>query len=188
MYQRKSGDPWTIGGNTTFLMAVLAVFLPIEKCHMTVVAGDDSVVFSRDVLPDVTTHITDVFNLEAKMFSYKYPYFCSKFLLRVEGRYYFVPDPLKIVTKLGRHDLVNFEHAEDYRVSLLDLVKCYRDVRVMTELNEAMCERYPYLKGDWMVAFTAILELASNPNAFKKLFFCPEGGILCKDPKRPTLK
>lgn len=76
-------------------------------------------------------------NLEVKMFKFGVPYFCSKYLVPVEiYDFKFVPCPLKLLIKLGRNDLKNFDHVEKFRISLIDLTKDYSDCQTqsMTEL------------------------------------------------------
>ena len=57
------------------------------------------------------------FNLGVKMVKKKNVHFCSKFLVPVMDRWVFFPDPLKLLTKLGRHDAQNYEHLEEYHSS-----------------------------------------------------------------------
>lgn len=74
-----------------------------------ILAGDDSVIFfneSNFISYDPSPVVTDLFNLECKLLNrYNVPYFCSKFLVITDNLLYFVPDPLKFVTKLGRRDM-----------------------------------------------------------------------------------
>lgn len=57
--------------------------------------------------------------------NYEYMYFCSKFMLTIGNQFVLIPDPLKIVSKFGRHDLVNPDHVEEYRVSCMDLFSVF---------------------------------------------------------------
>lgn len=108
-YQRKSGDASTFFGNTLVLMAVLLACYDIDDVLLMILAGDDSVIFfneSNFISYDPSPVVTDLFNLECKLLNrYNVPYFCSKFLVITDNWLYFVPDPLKFVTKLGRRDM-----------------------------------------------------------------------------------
>ena len=100
-YQRKSGDASTFIGNTLFGMAVICLCLDLSLSKF-------------DIMHDRNEICAMLFNLESKFFrSYKYPYFCSKFLIPIDGQFYLIPDPLKLITKFGRHDLVNHDHVEE---------------------------------------------------------------------------
>lgn len=74
---------------------------------------------------------------------FKNYYFCSKFFVHNETNWYRVPDPLKLISKLVRKDLVNFEHAEQHHISLIDLLKPFSDARLNDLLSVAVNERYP---------------------------------------------
>ncbi len=71
-------------------------------------------------------------------------------------RYILLPDPIKLLTKLGRHDLVDWDHAEEYRISLLDLTQDYRDIRLHDQLTLAVEERYRCSIGNITPMLTAI--------------------------------
>lgn len=84
MYQRKSGDASTFIMNTTYAMGVTAVLFDLK----------DNFVIDRDR----NRECASLFNLESKFFrSYRFPYFCSKFLITIDSRSFFVPDPLFFV-------------------------------------------------------------------------------------------
>lgn len=101
-YQRKSGDASTFFGNTLITMIVLACVCNMSSVVLAVFAGDDSLLWFLEDLRNIFDMLSKLFNLEAKVMYYENAYFCSKFLLYDDDRYYFVPDPLKLVSKLGR--------------------------------------------------------------------------------------
>lgn len=114
-YQRKSGDASTFTMNTFYLMAMLATLLPIEDSKLACFSGDDSLILGDEQFNVNLSSITAIlFNMESKFFrKYKYNYFCSRFVLQdAEGYVKLIPDPVKLVTKFGRHDVVNWEHLE----------------------------------------------------------------------------
>ncbi|APG77795.1 RdRp [Wuhan house centipede virus 1] len=161
-FQRKSGDASTFILNTVFLMGVISHEIPIGSLDIIDLNNYRSIdVFAL------------LFNLEVKMFSYNFPYFCSKFLLKIRGRWIFCPDPLKLFVKLGRSDLVNEKHVEFYRVSFSDNVRCYEDPEICSAVSFAMRERY-CLKNDISYLLGSLPSLA-KPSEFKKLFYIKDG-------------
>lgn len=98
-----------------------------------------------------------------------------------------VPDPLKLVSKLGRKDLVNFDHVEEYRVSLLDLLKPYSDAKLNHLISEAVYERYKGAPQDLSAVCTAINKLVSDKELFASLYYTTDSDILCTDASRPKL-
>lgn len=157
MFQRKSGDASTFLGNTLFLMSVISYVVPLSALSTINVRDyQDAYLFGS------------LFNLEVKFFLYDYMYFCSKFLLRVDCRWYFVPDPVKLVCKLGRHDLVNPTHVECYRVSVADTVLDYSNYAVCGALASAISERYSILYD--MTHFLNSLSTVSDEAFFNTLY------------------
>nr|QWC36485.1 ORF1 [Bemisia tabaci nege-like virus 3] len=130
-YQRKSGDASTFLGNTLFLMGVLSYVFPFRNLH-----GID---YDGYMKPQTYNY---VFNLEVKFFRYNVPYFCSKFLIRTFDGWRMVPDPVKLVCKLGRHDLVNETHVECYRISISDHLDGFVYTDVANDVAVALSERY----------------------------------------------
>lgn len=182
LYQRKSGDASTFFGNTLVLMAVLAFIFDIK---FGIFAGDDSILWTED---DVDRNLLCglIFNLESKFYKYVFSYFCSKFLVNVSNKYYFIPDPLKLITKLGRHNIVNWEHLEQYRISCMDLVKDYNNYFIHDEITKAFNERYS-CNEDLGYIMSTIYNLVHNKLDFQSMFFVAPGEILSKDPSLPTL-
>lgn len=67
--------------------------------------GDDSLVFFREEanVPDASDKLSKIFNLTAKIqANFKSMYFSSKFLIKADKRWIFIPDPVKTAVKLGR--------------------------------------------------------------------------------------
>lgn len=190
-YQRKSGDASTWCGNTVFLKFVIAYLYDLTGCPLVLFSGDDSLILGGQPRVEVVESVAALLlNLEAKIYSkYVYPYFCSKFLLFNGYEVIFVPDPLKLVTKLGRPSLVNWEHAEDYRVSIADLVTDYASPHNHQVMTNALVERYAILHppGTFSAVFSTIVTLVSDSELFKKLFYSLPTDVLCMDPSRPSL-
>nr|UTQ79656.1 replicase protein [Myzus persicae nege-like virus 1] len=186
-YQRKSGDASTYFGNTVVLMGIISTLYDITGCTMGLFSGDDSLLVGGDIHEDRNFMCANLFNLESKMFKYRDSYFCSKFLLNVDGFFRLIPDPLKVVTKLGRRDLVDYVHVNEYRTSYCDLLKDYEDITICDVLNRAINERYRNNIHDHSFALAAIYNLVSDEKKFSELYYIAEGTILIDDPSRPKL-
>lgn len=189
-FQRKSGDASTFFGNTMVLLAVLVACYNIDDVELLLAAGDDSVIFFREgivVRDDPSLMVADLFNLECKLLDkYEHPYFCSKFVVIVDNWIHLVPDLLKFVTKLGRRDLVNAAHVEEYRVSCLDSMKGLFNEDIIPYLNECLNERYGGFIGDATKVIRVINTYVSDSALFASLYVS-EGLQLCEDPSRPKL-
>lgn len=177
-YQRKSGDAGTWRLNTLFELAVLMRSFNLEKLLqddkcVILCSGDDSLIFLESIPRYTDTIIGSmqyVYNLEAKRMSFDIPYFCSKFLINSVNGWIFVPDLLKLIIKLGRSDLVDFVHVEEYRVSFLDNLYYYKDFINYQYISAAIRDRYKVI-GDFDVVYEALLSVASTESAFKKLYY-----------------
>nr|QVG74709.1 RNA-dependent RNA polymerase [ssRNA positive-strand virus sp.] len=142
-YQRKSGDASTFIGNTLFLIAVICDLVPLDQLLMGLFSGDDSLLIGYNLSKyKDTQHFALKFNLEIKFLNFHYSYFCSKFLIPVNSKWAFIADPLKLLTKIGRNDLVNFNHVEEYRISVGDTVKQFKSFNVCVQVAKALKERY----------------------------------------------
>lgn len=96
--------------------------------------------------------------------------------MEVDGLWHFVPDPIKLITKLGRSDLVNETHLFEYFVSVSDTVSAYSSPKVCRELAKAVCERYNISK-DFSYVFHSLYSL-HDFETFKKFFFIPNNAKL----------
>lgn len=144
MFQRKSGEASTLLGNTLFTLGVLLLVFPKESIKFLVVAGDDSVVWfdRRKVnVESSTEYLSNLVNLETKEFVYDYTYFCGKYLIPATYTWFFVPDPIKLAVKLGRRDVLDYDHLEEYRVSTYDNFKLLCSVEALILVDEAIKER-----------------------------------------------
>lgn len=68
-------------------------------------------------------------------------YFCSKYFVHDGNLWFVVPDPVKLLVKLGRSDLANYTHVEEYRTSLMDLTRVYDYKNISHMMNLAIAER-----------------------------------------------
>nr|QKW94174.1 polyprotein [Varroa jacobsoni virus 4] len=176
VFQRKSGDAATFFGNTVYLMAMMSKVVDLTDSY-GLFSGDDSLLFNRsvDLCRGVPEKLACNYNMEAKVLTYKSLYFCSKFLIPgVNGRWYFVPDPVKLLVKLGRKDLKNFSHVEQYRISYVDLVNLYTDPFVYPALNQSVCDRYRESRTDvkdFYYMFAMIQAYVRDPDSFRQLYY-----------------
>nr|UZH43554.1 hypothetical protein 1 [Feitosa virus] len=159
--QMESGSAATYFGNTCFCAAVVLSCLDLDDYTYTPKFEKFSLMF----------------NLEVKEFSYANPYFCSKFVIVDEYHIKFLPDPIKILIKLGRSDLKNFVHVKEFHTSLKDLVSQYKCVMDMSVVSAAIRERYgfPY---DCTYLIQNLIDVINNDNLFSKLFYCKPGDVL----------
>ncbi|APG77682.1 hypothetical protein [Hubei virga-like virus 12] len=185
-YQRKSGNASTYLGNTIVLMVVIASLFNMDDVELGLFSGDDSLLLSKTKIADRNHECANLFNLESKFFNYKYSYFCSKFILNIDGYFKIIPDPLKILIKFGRSDLVNYQHLEDYRISTKDLLILYNDANIDEKLGNAMRERYK-LTMDVTYLIENILAFVNDKEKFKTLFYIEHNAIISRDPSRPNL-
>lgn len=187
-YQRKSGDASTFFGNTMCLAAVVLACYDVDFISLGVFAGDDSVLWYDGPRVDPSTIMADLFNLESKLLmSFSVPYFCSKFILIVDRVLYMVPDLLKLITKLGRRDMNNFDHVEEYRVSCCDAVRPLLNEHLMCALSAGVHERYGGEIVDCRKAVRIIKSLVSNRFKFRQLYVMEDGMNLCMDPSRSAV-
>ncbi|APG77660.1 RdRp [Hubei virga-like virus 17] len=185
-YQRKSGDAATFFGNTIVLMAILATVYDLTDAY-GMFAGDDSLLFSDVKFNYGYKELAEMFNLESKLLVFNWPYFCSKFLLNVGGKWKVVPDPLKLVTKLGRFDLVDFEHRKEYKISYGDLSKIFGDASFYEQLSCAVCDRYKVRYRDFSHVFYTLFRLGEDDELFNSLYYLKSGDVLNIQPCRPNL-
>lgn len=171
-YQRKSGEGNTFFGNTICTMAAMS--LVYNNFIFGVFAGDDSyLILNNEPETDVSSVLSNILNFETKVFSFKNAYFCSKFLLRGKTMWYFVPDVLKVVNKLGRGDVLDFEHLEEYRVSLADNLKTICNEECVTLLVEALSERYNSSYDSRFLIYD-LINLVNDKEQFANVFYEPE--------------
>jgi len=189
--QRKSGDAATYPGNTIILLIVITVVLRDIKIYCILFSGDDSLIFVDEEVDinDIIIKFMYMFNFEAKLLNFKISkYFCSKFVISDDnGNIRFVPDPVKLITKLGRHDLVNWEHVEQYRISFYDNIIDTNDHSICDNLLLAVNERYNINLRDVKLLLGSLYSIASSRDEFAKLYYEPFGANLCHDVSLPGL-
>lgn len=96
-------------------------------------------------------------------------YFCGRYILRQDRYLRLLPDPLKIITKLGCKAIKDWDHLEEFRVSLFDMACEYKNSFGFDVLESAVKESFPKAEG-CNVAFCAIYKFLSNKYLFRTLF------------------
>nr|AYP67558.1 RNA-dependent RNA polymerase [Ingleside virus]UJQ88144.1 MAG: RNA-dependent RNA polymerase [Ingleside virus]UJQ88146.1 MAG: RNA-dependent RNA polymerase [Ingleside virus]UJQ88152.1 MAG: RNA-dependent RNA polymerase [Ingleside virus]UJQ88154.1 MAG: RNA-dependent RNA polymerase [Ingleside virus] len=172
-YQRRSGDSMTFFGNTLFLMATLADTFELRDA-LAMFSGDDSLIFSPAPLDRsrASDTLAISFNLESKLLEYSTPYFCSKFLVALPcDRWVVVPDVMKVVIKLGRHDLQALHLVEEYRRSCADLLQPLSNSYIYPALDQCVIERYKVPLTSLSSLYSALHHLVTDPKMFASLYY-----------------
>lgn len=188
--QQRSGQAFTFPGNTIITMAAMCMIIDMSTVFGALFSGDDSVIFAPNehrAREDNSARLADLFNFEGKLEQWKHYNFCSKFLLSVNGKIKFAPDFVKLLSKLGRKDLVDSRHVEDYRVSLMDLTKVMDDRDTARELSNALNERYS-CNSDWSYTIAQVISIINDKQAFHNLWYRADGDIPFKGHLRPDLE
>ena len=92
-----------------------------------------------------------------------------------------------MVKKLGRSDLRDAQHVEEYRRSLADLCRPLGDTLIYQELSAALCERYGVPERDFSYQFATLYTVVNDPTLFSQLYYFNPGDRLLSDPSRPKL-
>lgn len=190
-YQRKSGEATTFSGNTLVAICVMLAVIDIDDIVLMLAAGDDTAIYLKPGVEfsDSSALVADLFNLECKLLEcYEVPYFCSKFLISTPDWTYFVHDLLKFVTKLGRHDMSNYTHVENYRVSCVDTMSSLFNPVVASGLTAGLRERYHCTLVDVTKVLAVLRTLCHDPCKFAALYLLDRGVILCDDPSASKLR
>lgn len=118
-----------------------------------------------------------MFNYEVKVYdNYRSINFCSKFLIIDEGTVYMIPDLLKLVKKLGRHDMKNRDHVLSYRRSVLDSLKDFIvPDAVKIEYVNSINERHRMNLSSIDTIVDALFNLSIDDENFESLYY-PNAG------------
>lgn len=170
-YQQKSGDADTYNANSDRTLCALLSELPLEKAVMVTYGGDDSLIaFPRGTqFVDPCPKLATKWNFECKIFKYDVPMFCGKFLLKTSSCYEFVPDPVKVLTKLGKKSIKDVQHLAEIYISLNDSNRALGNYMVVSKLSESVSDRYLY-KGDSVHALCALWKHIKSFTALCTLF------------------
>jgi hypothetical protein len=184
LYQQKSGNCDTYGSNTWSAALALLDCLPLEYAKFCIFGGDDSLILFEPgfTVTDPCQRLAGTWNFECKIFDFKIPMFCGKFLVLIDNKYYFVPDAAKFIVKLGRTDVKDVEVLSEIYISINDNYKSYKDFRVLEALDKALIDRYraPY---SGLSALVTLAYYIFDFNKFKQFFNC-NGSFIDKKVKR----
>ncbi|QNS29673.1 RNA-dependent RNA polymerase, partial [Fig virus B] len=169
--QRRSGASNTWIGNTLVTLGILCMYYDIRKFPLILISGDDSLIYSYEPVKNFATQISNELGFETKFMPNAVPYFCSKFIVQTGNRTVFVPDPYKLLVKLGSNSkyLTPKELFEVF-VSFRDLTIEYDDQIVLERLTLLVHRKYNFESGFTLPALCAIHCLRSNFSSFLKLF------------------
>jgi len=171
-YQRKSGDVTTFIGNTVIIAACLASMVPMEKVIKGAFCGDDSILYlpKGTELPDIQSGANLMWNFEAKLYRKKYGYFCGRYIIHHDKGTIVYYDQLKLISKLGCKHIKDYDHLEEFRVSLCDVTKNLNNCAYFSQLDEAIAEVHKTaVNGSF--AFCSIVKFLSDKRKFRELFF-----------------
>ena len=170
-YQRKSGDVTTFIGNSFIIAACVASILPLDKCVKAAFCGDDSLVYMPVGLeyPDIQTAANLVWNFEAKLFKKRFGYFCGKYIIHHKTGCVVYPDPLKLIGKLGAKNITDWNHLEEFRISLMDVSRSLFNSAYHHLLDDAIHEVFPHAGGCGFV-INSICKYLSDKRLFRNLF------------------
>ncbi|AAS57939.1 polymerase, partial [Mint vein banding-associated virus] len=175
--QRRSGASNTFLGNTITTMAILSMYYTYEDCELCMFAGDDSLILGSKSLDDCCELINKDFNMESKFIHNSTPYFCSKYILSFNGKALVVPDPYKMLVKLGKSYFDSKSNVDERFQSFKDLTSSYDNDLVVSKLVFYHSLRYkpnPFCTE----AVSVIHCLSSNLAQFKRLYFFDNGVTL----------
>ena len=105
-FQRKSGDASTAFGNTLINLLFFFHLMGDRPYYAFVAIGDDNNVLHPPGMPPMTvaqkTWFSELFNVEVKVNENLVPYFAGHFICVDCGVVVLVPDPMKLLDKMGR--------------------------------------------------------------------------------------
>ncbi|QGA73175.1 1b, partial [Malus domestica virus A] len=172
--QRRTGSPNTWLSNTLATLAMVLTVYNVDDIDLILVSGDDSLILTRNPIPNLTDRLNVDFGMEAKYLKSPVPYFCSKFLVELNGIIKVVPDPVRFFEKLSVPITVQDRHCgtvlRERFTSYRDLLKDYFDDNVINNVEYLTSIRYNTPSGSGYAAFAYIHCLLSSFKNFEKLF------------------
>jgi hypothetical protein len=177
-HQRRSGDPLTWFGNTLVLLMILCYLYDIDECSLAVLGGDDNLCCfpANAKIPDKSKEAAEELNFELKPLSFdKSMYFSSRFVILTKNGWTTVPDPVKLIVRLGRDDIQGKSHLKQIHQSFCALHYKYLDSEVREKVVEAAEERYGFtlnkdVSGLYLFA-DAIAAIVADINNLYNLYY-----------------
>lgn len=169
--QRRSGASNTWIGNSLVTLGILAMYYKVGDLAALYVSGDDSLMYSTEPIPNHAEEICFEMGFDTKFMSPSVPYFCSKFVVQAGFKTFFVPDPYKLLVKLGasRSEISAVELFEIF-TSFRDLTKDLGDERVIERLVGLVERKYSFSSAYTYPALCSIHCVRANFSSFCKLF------------------
>lgn len=150
-YQRKSGDATTAMMNGVINMLSVLYTYRGTDIVWAVFMGDDSLICARSVVGEdsAAQMMAEVFNLQAKFFVTKAPYFASNFVLvhTDQRRIVVVPDPLKRAEKWSMAIAAKDPKWDDRYQSAKVTMDVFKRRNDVVGLGSRMRERYSFAEG-----------------------------------------
>nr|CAD61026.2 polyprotein [Cucurbit yellow stunting disorder virus] len=172
--QRRTGSPNTWLSNTLVTMGILLSQYNLDDIDLMLVSGDDSLIFSKKPLPNVTAEINKDFGFEAKFLMNSVPYFCSKYIFTDDGKVRVVPDAQRMFEKLSnpirRSDFEEGTILKERFISYKDLMYYYRFDTTCLAVDRLICKRHGLPEMSSYAALCYIHCMFANVVAFRKLF------------------
>ena len=174
MMQHKSGDPTTLFGN--LMVTFASMCLIFEKALiMGLFMGDDSLFLvdkERIASPDDDKILADFVNLEGKFIDGKNTNFCGGFFVQhsINHAWYHVPDPVKLLFKLGEECIKNDVDLQDKHRSYLDRIKPWQDFGIRFELAAHVEDHYKNFGLTGIDVINTVEALVYNYEKYKSLY------------------
>lgn len=172
--QRRTGASNTWLGNTLVNMVLLAYCRRFNSDDCVFFAGDDSLLLSRNPHFDCFSKLNLEFGFDVKFYPCAAPYFCSKYFVDTEDGVKIVPDPLKLLTKLGRVFAKDKFLGREQFISFRDVTKNYSRDDVMMALTLYHEKKYGPNRFTFD-ACCAVHCLAANFDQFSRLAYKKTG-------------
>lgn len=169
--QRRSGASNTWIGNSLVTLGILAMYYKVPDLAALYISGDDSLMYSTVPIPSHAEEICYEMGFDTKFLSPSVPYFCSKFVVQAGFKTFFVPDPYKLLVKLGtsRSEVTSSELFEVF-TSFRDLTKEFGDERVIEKLVSLVEQKYSFSSTYTYPALCSVHCVRANFSSFCKLF------------------
>ncbi|AYA22224.1 polyprotein 1a/1b [Blackcurrant-associated closterovirus 1] len=169
--QRRSGASNTWVGNSLVTLGILSLYYDIEKFDALFVSGDDSLIFSKKPIKNFSETICLETGFETKFMNPSVPYFCSKFLVFTGNRVVFLPDPYKLLVKLGAPlQEVSIDYLMALFESFKDLTSGFDDQIVIDILTELVHFKHNFSSEYTNMAICSIHCLRANFKTFRRLY------------------
>nr|QWY93792.1 replicase [Green Sichuan pepper idaeovirus] len=173
-FQRRTGDAFTYLGNSLVTAAMLAFVISkadVEKIRYILIGGDDSLICSYEPIAVPLEPLSDIFNMSCKLIQPACPYFASRYLIRRGEEILCVPDPYKLLVKMGRRDIPdNAESLKEIRTGLADSAKYLIDDEVKQKIAILVQIRYNKAAPSLYDALCTIHWALANNSNFSKFY------------------